>query len=49
MIPFLVGCVATAALYTFAPALATVPSRWLRAAWARLRAVAPDDSDDAGA
>jgi hypothetical protein len=30
MTEFLLGCGATAALYTFAPRLATVPSGWLR-------------------
>ena len=32
MTEFLLGCAATAALYTFAPSLATVPSGWLRKA-----------------
>lgn len=37
MIEFALGVVATAALYTFAPSLATVPSGWLRAAWALIK------------
>jgi hypothetical protein len=32
LIDFLLGVAATAALYTFAPKLATVPSGWLRKA-----------------
>lgn len=37
MIEFALGAVAAAALYTFWPSLATIPSGWLRTAlaWAR--------------
>lgn len=34
MIEFLLGALAAAVLYTFAPSLAVIPSGWLRAAWA---------------
>lgn len=33
MINFILGALATAALYTFRPSLAALPSQWLRAAW----------------
>lgn len=49
MIEFLLGAIASAALYTFFPALAVVPSNWLRAAWAWIQSRKPDDTDSAGA
>ena len=49
MIEFLLGATASAALYTFFPALAAVPSNWLRAAWTWIHSRKADDSDQAGA
>lgn len=49
MIEFLLGATVSAALYTFFPALAVVPSNWLRAAWTWFQSRKPDDSDQAGA
>ncbi len=49
VIEFLLGATAAAALYTFFPTLAVVPSGWLRAAWAWFQSRKPDDTDQAGA
>ncbi len=49
MIEFALAAIAASALYTFFPALAVVPSGWLRAAWAWIQSRKPDDTDEAGA
>ncbi|WP_202844776.1 hypothetical protein [Luteimonas saliphila] len=50
MIEFALGAIGAAALYTFFPTLAVVPSGWLRAAWAWFQSRGkPDDTDEAGA
>lgn len=36
MSTFLAGVFLTACLYTFFPAIATIPSGWLRKGWAKL-------------
>lgn len=49
MIEFLLGAIASAALYTFFPALAVAPSNWLRAAWAWIQIRKADDTGRTGA
>lgn len=44
MIEFALGAIAASALYTFFPSLATVPSGWLRAIWAKVSP--PQKPDD---
>lgn len=46
MIEFALGATAAAVLYTFFPALAVVPSGWLRRAWAWIRRKGDDDDDN---
>lgn len=48
MIEFALGAIAASALYTFFPALAVVPSGWLRKALAWFQSRKADDSDQAG-
>lgn len=48
MIEFLLGAIASAALYTFFPALAEVPANWLRAARARIQSRKASDTDRTG-
>ena len=47
MIQFALGAIAAASLYTFWPALAVVPSAWLRALYAKLRGLSADGVGDA--